>query len=389
MGAPGGGVKIAAASVYRPEGKCYPQFGKAFAMKKAVASLPLHYGSAPRWLFERMVALGREILRVLVYDFGPEEVLRRLADPFWFQALGCLLGFDWHSSGLTTTVCGALKEATKGLEGELGIFVAGGKGRAALRTPEELARLGDRFSVEADPLIRMSRLVAKVDNCALQDGYTLYHHTFIFTRSGLWCVIQQGMNPENRYARRYHWLSEGLEDPCREPHKAVCCDQRVKALNLVAEESEGARRAIAELASQDPETVLREVRPLECLDLPQRHDLTPDDLSPEKIRGILLKTYSEAPKDFQGVLLTPGIGPKALRALSLLSELLYGEPPSFRDPARFGFAHGGKDGRPYPVDRELYDRTIEVLKECLWAAKVGYTEKLKALRRLNSLYTRA
>jgi len=357
-------------------------------MRKAEALLPLHYGSAPRWLFERMVSLGREIVRVLVYEFGPEEVLRRLSDPFWFQALGCLRGFDWHSSGLTTTVCGALKEALKGLEGEVGIFVAGGKGKAALRTPEEIARHGDKYSIEVEPLIRMSRLVAKVDNCALQDGYNLYHHTFFFTKGGLWCVVQQGMNPENRYARRYHWLAEGLEDPCCEPHKAVCCDQRTRPLNLVAEESSGARRAITDLARQDPEAVLREIRPLETLELPERHDLTPEDLAPERIRGILLKTYAEAPQDFQGVLLTKGVGPKALRALSLLAELLYGEPPSFRDPARFSFAHGGKDGRPYPVDRDLYDRTIEVLKECLWAARIGYTEKLRALRRINSLYLR-
>ncbi len=357
-------------------------------MRKAVALLPLHYGSAPRWLFDRMVRLGREILRVLVFEFGPKEVLRRLSDPFWFQALGCLLGFDWHSSGLTTTVCGALKEAVRGREGELGIFVVGGKGRAALKTPQEIAHYGDRYGIEADPLIRMSRLVAKVDSCALQDGYDLYHHTFFFTREGTWCVIQQGMNPCNRYARRYHWLSEGLDDPCCEPHKAVCCDERREALNLVARESSGTRKAIMDMAHQDPELILKEIRPAGNLDLPQRHDLTPGDLAPERVRSILLKTYERLPEDFGELLLIRGLGPRSLRALSLLAELLYGEPPSFKDPARFSFAHGGKDGRPYPVDRELYDRTIEVLKECLWAAKVGYTEKLKALRRLDSLYKR-
>lgn len=357
-------------------------------MRKAEAFLPLHYGSAPRWLFERMVCLGREVIQVMVLEFGPEEVLRRLADPFWFQALGCTLGFDWHSSGLTTTVCGAIKEGLKGLERETGIMVAGGKGRASLRTPEEIARYGDRFGVEAEPLIRASRLVAKVDNCALQDGYQLYHHTFFFTLGGTWCVIQQGMNIQSRYARRYHWLSEGLEDFCSEPHKAICCDHKGQALNLVASESSNCRQAIAELSRQEPEAVLREIRPLKQLRLPQRHDLVPEDLSPEKLHRVLLRTYQEQPQDFEGVLSVRGLGPKALRALSLVAELIYGEAPSFRDPARFSFAHGGKDGRPYPVDRELYDRTIEVLKGCVWAARVGNGEKLRAVRRLESLYQR-
>ncbi len=357
-------------------------------MRKAEALLPLHYGSAPRWLFERMVALGRELVRVMVLEFGPEEVLRRLSDPFWFQALGCTMGFDWHSSGLTTTVCGALKEALKGLETEVGIMVAGGKGRASLRTPEEIARYGDRFSVEAEPLINASRLVAKVDNCALQDGYQLYHHTFFFTFNGTWCVIQQGMNPQNRYARRYHWISEGLEDFCSEPHKAVCCDRKGRPLNLVASESSGSRRAITELSRQHPEEVLKELKPVKKLILPQRHDITLQDLAPEKLHKVLIKTYERQPQEFKDLLLVRGLGPKGLRALSLVAELIYGEAPSFKDPARFSFAHGGKDGRPYPVNRELYDRTISVLKECVWAASIGRTEKLKAVRRLDALYQR-
>ena len=357
-------------------------------MQKAVAHLPLHYGSAPRWLFERMVALGREIVRVMTLEFGPEEVLRRLSDPFWFQALGCLLGFDWHSSGLTTTVCGALKEGLKGLEGDTGLLVAGGKGKRSLRTPEEIAAYGDRFGLDVDPLIEASRLVAKVDNCALQDGYQLYHHTFFFTLGGTWCVIQQGMNPYTRYARRYHWLSEGLDDFCCEPHKAICCDSRGRAVNLVASESEGSRRAIAEIGREEPERVLAELKPLRELSLPDRHGITAEDLQPEKLHKVLLKTYERQPQEFREVLSTRGVGPKALRALSLIAELIYGEAPSFRDPARFSFAHGGKDGRPYPVDRELYDRSIEVLKDCLWAARVGRSEKLKAMERLEAFYRR-
>lgn len=357
-------------------------------MYKSIADLPLHYGEAPRWLFDRMVRLGREILRVMVFEFGPEEVLVRLSDPFWFQALGCLLGFDWHSSGLTTTVCGALKEAVRGHERELGILVAGGKGKAALKTPQDLLSYGERFSIDAEKFITISRLVAKVDSCALQDGYDLYHHTLILTFQGTWCVIQQGMNPSTRYARRYHWISLELKDFCCEPHKAICCDLRGKALNMVAEESKSSREAILDLVNRPPVEVLKEIRPLKKLELPERHDLRFEDLAPEKLERILLKTYEQMPSRFEEVLLVQGLGPKSLRALVLLAELIYGAPPSFRDPARFSFAHGGKDGRPYPVDRELYDRTIEVLKDCLWAAKVGYTEKLEALRRLESFFKR-
>jgi hypothetical protein len=358
-------------------------------MKRGEALLPLHWGEAPRWLFERMVHLGRGILEVLVLEFGPEEVLRRLSDPFWFQALGCLLGFDWHSSGLTTTVCGALKEALKGREKDLGIFVAGGKGKRALTTPEEITRYGEKFGIEVKDFIRISRLVAKIDNAALQDGYNLYHHTFFFTVKGHWCVVQQGMNPDNHYARRYHWSSDGLEDFCSDPHKAICCDERTNALNLVAKESEGTRGAINEICKSPPSSVMREVRSLKTLVLPERHYVSLEDLSEERMRKILLKTYEIQPQGFEEVLLVEGLGPKALRALSLLSELLYGEPPCFKDPARFSFAHGGKDGKPYPVNRVLYDMTIEVLKECLSRAKIGDMEKLKALRRLDSWYLRS
>mgnify|MGYP000232786399 FL=1 len=357
-------------------------------MRRAVAHLPLHYGTAPRWLFERMKALGREVVRIMAWEFGPEEVLHRLSDPFWFQALGCLMGFDWHSSGLTTTVCGALKEGLRGLEEEVGILVAGGKGKRSLETPSELERYGERFSVDADRLIYASRMAAKVDSCALQDGYQLYHHTFFFTFKGTWCVIQQGMNPATRYARRYHWISEGVEDFCCEPHKAICCDARGVTLNLVAKESAEAREAMAEIASEHPERVLRELRPVKELTLPQRHPISREEISEEMLHKVLLKTYERQPKDLEGILAIRGIGPKGVRALSLAAEVIYGKSPSFRDPARFSFAHGGKDRHPYPVDRELYDRTIEALKECLWAAKVGRTEKLEAIQRLSTFYER-
>ncbi|OGP56122.1 MAG: hypothetical protein A2Y65_00540, partial [Deltaproteobacteria bacterium RBG_13_52_11] len=304
------------------------------------------------WLFERMTALAREITRVLVVEFSPEEVLRRLSDPFWFQAFGCLLGFDWHSSGLTTTVCGALKEGLRGLEKETGIFVAGGKGRTSRNTPQEIEGHCNRIAVEPAPLIYASRMAAKVDSSALQDNYQLYHHTFVFIPQGEWCVIQQGMNSATRYARRYHWLSEGVKDFCCEPHSAICCDARGQVLNMVAQESQGARDSVAALARAEPARVIAEANRIAELDLPQRHHITAADLNTQRLHKVLLRTYEQGPQTFEGVLGTPGVGPKTIRALSLMAELIYGEQPSFQDPARFSFAHGGKDGHPYPVDRE-------------------------------------
>ncbi len=356
-------------------------------MRRGIANLPLHYGKAPPWLFKRMTVLAREILRVLVAEFGPEEVLRRLSDPFWFQAFGCLLGFDWHSSGLTTTVCGALKEGLRGLEGEMKIFVAGGKGRASRNTPQDIEQHCDRISLEPVPLVYASRMSAKVDSSALQDGYQLYHHTFFFTPQGEWCVIQQGMNTTTHYARRYHWLGEGIEDFVCEPHAAICCDSRGTVLNMVAQESQGTRGAVAALVREDPDKVIAEARQIERLELPHRHPIQFGDLNTKRLHKILLKTYEREPKGFEEVLGTPGVGPKAIRALSLIAELIYGEQPSFRDPARFSFAHGGKDGHPYPVDRETYDRSIDFLKERLWGTKINHSEKIKAMKRLNAFFS--
>jgi hypothetical protein len=355
-------------------------------MRRGIVNLPLHYGKAPAWLFERMTALGREIIRALVIEFSPEEVLCRLADPFWFQAFGCLLGFDWHSSGITTTVCGALKEGLRGLEGETGIFCAGGKGKTSRHTPQEIERHCERLAAEPAPLVYASRMAAKVDSSALQDGYQLYHHLFVFTKQARWCVIQQGMNASTRYARRYHWLSEGVTDFVCEPHAAICCDARGQVLNMVAEESEGARDSVAALAREAPERVIAEAHRIAELHLPQRHHITPGDLNSQHLHKVLLKTYEQGPQTFEGVLGCVGVGPKTIRALSLMAELIYGQGPSFRDPARFSFAHGGKDGHPYPVDRETYDRTIDYLKKGLWAAKVGHSEKLRAMKRLNNFY---
>lgn len=352
-------------------------------LKTGVADLPLHYGRAPKWLFQRMTALAREVAVILVSEFGTQEVLRRLSDPYWFQAFGCVLGFDWHSSGLTTTVCGALKEGIKGLENELGFFVAGGKGATSRKTPAEILRHGDYISVDPQKLIYASRMSAKVDNTALQDGYQIYHHTFVFDRAGRWCVVQQGMNPTNRYARRYHWLGEQVKDFVCEPEAAICCDARGETLNMVAQESDGARKASAMLAGQRPVWLLGELKRLKRLELPARHAMLIEDIQPDHLAKILLATYERQPADFETLLSMEGVGPKTIRALSLLSEVVYGAPVSFRDPARFSFAHGGKDGHPFPVDRETYDRSISVLNQAIKQARLGRREKVEAFRRLS------
>ncbi|HEX77032.1 MAG TPA: DUF763 domain-containing protein [Dehalococcoidia bacterium] len=353
------------------------------ATRTGVAHLPLHRGKTPRWLFERMTRLSREIVLAIVAEHGPEEVLRRISDPFWFQALGCVLGFDWHSSGVTTTVCGALKEGIRGVEGELGLFIAGGKGRTSRQTPSQIEEAGPLLGADPSRLVYASRMAAKVDTSGLQDGYQLYHHTFLFTAQGQWAVVQQGMNETTRYARRYHWLGEAVADFVCEPHSAICSQARGEALNLVAVESSPARDTIAQIASQEkPEKLGLELKRLKSLELPRRGHILLADIHPERVQQVLLAVHGCQPRDFEGLLGLPGVGPKTIRALSLISELVYGVPPSFQDPARYSFAHGGKDGHPYPVDRATYDRSIEVLATALRQAKLGNAEKLEALKRL-------
>lgn len=356
-------------------------------MKTGIAHLPLHTGKVPAWLFQRMKELGREIILVILADYGTQELLRRLSDPHWFQALGCALGFDWHSSGLTTTVCGALKEGLNPLYKETGLAIAGGKGATSRKTPTEIAEASAALQRDPTPLIYASRMSAKVDNTALQDGYQLYHHLFLFTRDGRWAVIQQGMNAENRYARRYHWLGEQVQNFVCEPESAICCDRReAEVLNLVAADSEGTRVATTVLSREEPDHLLGEVEKLKTLELPARHAVALADLNPRRLRSVLLRTYEAQPEGFEDVLRLPGVGPKSLRALALLSELIHGAPPSFQDPARYSFAHGGKDGHPFPVSREAYDTSIHFLRRALQAAKIGHTEKLRAFRRLDRLF---
>ena len=353
-------------------------------MRTGTASLPLHYGRAPRWLFKRMAKLAAEIASVIVEEQGTEDMLSRLSDPFWFQSFGCVLGFDWHSSGLTTTACGALKEGLRERQEELGLYIAGGKGATSRRTPQEIESVGSSLKRDPGELVYASRMAAKVDSAGLQDGYQIYHHTFVFSRQGKWCVVQQGMNTVARNARRYHWLSEGVQDFTCEPHAAICCDETYDVLNMVAVESGEARRTSTLVSQERPDRLVGELEKLQHLDMPTHHEVSLADIRPDRLRSIFLKTYEQQPQDFEALLSMRGVGPKTVRALSLISELVYGVAPSFRDPVRYSFAHGGKDGHPYPVDRTNYDQSIATLEQALRRARLGDRDRLSALRRLAS-----
>ena len=355
------------------------------AQRTGIANLPLHYGKVPPWLFGRMSQLAREIVIVIVDEFGAEEMLRRLSDPFWFQAFGCVLGYDWHSSGVTTAVCGALKEGIRGQEKDLGLFIAGGKGRTSRKTPSEIENSRHLLRVNPSSLVYASRMSAKVDSSALQDGYQLYHHSFFYTANGSWAVVQQGMNEINRYARCYHWLGEKVSDFVCEPESAICSQARGEALNLVASESIKARNVIAHIAVEEkPEKIVTQLKKLKTLNLPRRAYISLNDIHPERLSKIFLSTYERQPRDFESLLGLEGVGAKTLRALSLISELIYDVPVSLRDPASYSFAHGGKDGYPYPVDRKTYDSSIQFLAQALNKARIGDREKLSAFRRLKA-----
>ncbi|MCX7858335.1 MAG: DUF763 domain-containing protein [Deltaproteobacteria bacterium] len=351
-------------------------------MQRKVTVLPLHTGFAPRWLFERMVKFVSAVTEIIVYEFGPYEFLRRIADPIWFQAFGCAAGFDWHSSGLTTTVCGALREGLLRLSKEIPIAICGGKAKKALDTPKDILSYGERWGIDVQALIEKSRLCAKIDNVLLQDGYDLYHHTFIFTKKGEWAVIQQGMNEASKTARRYQWLSvEGL-DLTQDPHTGVTCDRTGLILNLASKESKPAQDAMLDFVKHDPETMMETLKKV-TMTMPKRHYITKNDIDEQRLKRILTVIHEADPKRYIHMVNIQGVGKKTMAALSLVSELVYKSPPSFRDPARFSFAHGGKDGHPYPVNRKVYDETIEFLKNAIDKAKLGDKEKINALRRLS------
>ena len=351
-------------------------------MKRSYANLPLHRGKTPRWLMARMKSLSGAIIRIIVEEFGPEVVLKRLSDPFWFQAFGCVLGFDWHSSGVTTTVCGALKESVRFIGPSLGLFVCGGKGATSRKTPSEIECYSNSIDILPDRLVHASRMSAKIDSAALQDGYQIYHHTFIFTKSAHWAVVQQGMNADNGYARRYHWLGDSVDDFVCEPHTAIACDARGQTLNMVAKESEGARKASVLVSTEHPDKITKEVKKLQQLRLPSRHKVALGDINPQHLHKVLLSTYENHPADFEKMLAIPGVGPKTIRSLALISDLIYGAPASTRDPVRYSFAHGGKDGHPYPVNRQIYDKSISILHNAIKHAKLCRTDKIDAIRHL-------
>lgn len=332
-----------------------------------------------------MKDLGGTIAEVMILELGKEGFLDRLSDPFWFQCLGCVLGFDWHSSGLTTTTCGALKEGLRDRQNELGIFIGGGKGRASRRTPDEIRLYSETAGTDADTLVHASRMSAKVDSSAVQDGFQVYHHTFVFTSEGSWTVIQQGMNEKTGWARRYHWLGSRTDSFVSDPHKAICSDGRGRVLNMVAGEAEPSRAASVDAGRLHPDKVFRELKLClsnASLDMPGRHGIVRSDIHPDRLKNVFVKTYERQPEDFETLLGMRGVGGKSIRALCMVGQLLYGAAPSFRDPARFSFAHGGKDGIPYPVDRPMYDQTCAVLEKALSEAKVDRREKLSALKRM-------
>lgn len=382
-------------------------------MQRGIATFTLDTGRCPRWLFERMVKLGKEMTEVLVGEYGPDEFVKRIGDPVWFQSLGTVLAFDWNASGLTTILTAALKEAIRGQENDLGIFIAGGKGKTSRKTPDEIEGWGNMLGLgklEVDNLVYNSRMSAKVDSSLVQDGFAIYHHAFFFTKGGSWTVVQQGMNAQDVTARRYHWHSASINDLVCEPHSGIATQTRQNSvLNLTSKKSTKTRKVSTDLVSSSFNTVMRDIEILrkhssnlsrmislkkgeEVLTLLELadtefsyHPVVSEDFSKSKyLEKILRKVTDGKPKTYEEFLATEGVGPKTVRALSLVSEVIYGAKPSYEDPARYSFAHGGKDATPYPVDRETYDQTIHTLSNAVRKSKINPSEKDKALRRLEA-----
>lgn len=451
------------------------------------ADLPLHTGTVPRWLADRMMVLGTLITESLVENFGPDEVLVRLSDPLWFQSFGAVMGMDWHSSGITTSVLYALKRGLNPRAKELGIYVCGGRGKYSRMTPDELLEIAGREGLNADELVRNSKLVAKVDNNAVQDGFQLYQHNFILTRNGNWTVVQQGMNPAQKKARRYHWCSTNIRSFVEEPHTGIVGENRGQILNLTDTKAAPARNSILEMSHENPDRMIQEIAqigkpaneiillqngkvggeslPLGCTSsqptpssggnqksvsnprnapelkseqgllfpeleqtppangtsisssqnrnyqdissdcsfaletangartgstlrrdyqAPFHHEVLEQDVDLKRLGGVLATAYQSQPQDFESLLLTPGLGPRTLQSLALVSEVIYGTPSRFTDPARFSFAHGGKDGHPFPVPLKIYDESIRILRESIEKSKLGYNDKSDCIRRLHS-----
>jgi len=380
-------------------------------MRRGIATFTLDTGHCPPWLFERMVKLGREMVRVLVAEQGPDEFIRRIADPVWFQSLGTVLAFDWNASGLTTILTAALKEAIRDEEKDLGLFICGGKGKTSRKTPDEIVAWANQLSLpdgSADNLVYNSKMAAKVDNTLIQDGYQIYHHAFFFSRNGAWAVVQQGMNEADASARRYHWFSENARDLICEPHSGIVAPAKIEhTLNLTARDSESNRQLSVELVDAGYRPIMKDIEILRAhatpwskmvslrhkgeqltfLHLERKeftvHPVVQEDFSKSRYLEKILRLLCDTrPKTYEQLIATEGVGPKTVRALSLVGEVIYGAKPSYEDPARYSFAHGGKDATPYPVDRATYDKTIATLSEAVRHSRMAPTDKDKALQRL-------
>ncbi|MBN2671871.1 MAG: DUF763 domain-containing protein, partial [Deltaproteobacteria bacterium] len=346
----------------------------------------MHYGKVPVWLHQRMALLGGALCEAVILNEGQNGLLRRLSDPFWFQSFGAVLGMDWHSSGITTSVMGALKKGLRNRQQELGIYICGGRGKHSRKTPEELREVAKHIGLNGDRLVRASKLTAKVDNVAVQDGYALYLHSFIVTNKGDWVVIQQGMNDKSRQTRRYHWRSESIRSFVEEPHDAVVGYNSGKIINFTDRRSRNARKASVEMTSEPAETIVTELKKIlssRHLQMPMHHEVKPTDVFLRRLHAVLQLSRESQTNNYEELLLTSGLGPITMQAMALVAEVAYGAPSRFDDPARFAFAHGGKDGHPHPVPLHVYDKTIQNLRSTLQDAKLGEHQKIDAFKRLD------
>jgi len=350
-------------------------------MKRGHADLPLHYGTVPPWLAQRMSLLGGAIVEAIVMEYGRPALLQRLSDPFWFQSLGCVLGMDWHSSGITTSVMNALKKAVNKRSAELGVYICGGRGKSSRQTPAELLEIANKTGLNGEELVRNSKLSAKVDNTAIQDGFQLYLHSFVLTIDGEWAVIQQGMNGNNRMARRYHWLSSSIRSFMEEPHTSVCGKNQGLILNLTDKLASPTKDGIIELTKELPDKLMNEV----SIILPNHHDVRAEDVNLKRLGAALILAHETDITDMESLLLLEGVGPRTVQSLTLVSEVIHGTPSRFSDPARFSFAHGGKDGHPFPVPTRVYDETIEIFDKAIHQAKLGDKDKSDALKNLSKI----
>jgi hypothetical protein len=348
--------------------------------RSGIADLPLHGGRVPQWLADRMSKLGTAIVEAIVLRYGRSELLSRLSDPLWFQALGSVMGMDWHSSGITTSVVGALKRGLHDRSNELGVFVCGGRGRHSRNTPQELRTIADRRGFDGEALVRTSRLTARIDNNAIADGFQIYLHAFILSSEGEWAVVQQGLNDASGMARRYHWHSAAVRDFIAEPHTGIVGENQGEIMNLVDAQAKPAQSALLEIVQQNPVTTLQDAR---RLTVPTRHEVQATDVDLKRLGAVLAVAYERDFHDFAELLLLEKLGPRTLQTLSLVAEVVHGVPTRFSDPARYSFALGGKDRHPFPVPLKTYDESIGVLQASLEAARVGDREKLGGFERLH------